>query len=177
MRAARWSATHPWRALGAWLAFVIVAVSLAMLVPTAETTDADYRQGESGRADAMMSDAGLVDVDSENVLITSDSADKPDRAEATQAAQDLTALIRDTDGVAEISEPQWSPDGSAMLIAIQFAKDQDDVRTCSRTPSRSRPTTRPSRSGRSATSASTRPSTSASARTSLQPRASASPSP
>ncbi len=130
MRAARWSATHPWRALGAWLAFVIVAVSLAMLVPTAETTDADYRQGESGQADAMMTDAGLVDVDSENVLITADSAasaDKPDRAEATQAAQDLTALMRDTEGVAEISEPQWSPDGSAMLIAIQLAKDQDDV--------------------------------------------------
>ena len=56
--------------MAAWLAFVVVAVTLAMAVPTAETTDADYRQGESGRADAMMTDAGLVDVDSENVLIT-----------------------------------------------------------------------------------------------------------
>ena len=127
MRAARWSATHPWRAVGAWIAFVVVAVTLAMAVPTAETTDADYRQGESGQADAMMTDAGLVDADSENVLITGQDAGQPDRAEATQAAQDLTALMRDTEGVAEVGEPQWSPDGSAMLIAIQLAKDQDDV--------------------------------------------------
>ena len=127
MRAARWSATHPWRALAAWLAFVAVAVVLAMAVPTAETTDADYQQGESGRAEAMMTDAGLVDVDSENVLITSQDANQPDRAEAAQAAQDLTALMGDTEGVAAVSEPQWSPDGSALLIAIQLAKDQDDV--------------------------------------------------
>jgi RND superfamily putative drug exporter len=127
MRAARWSATHPWRAVGAWIAFVVVAVGLAMVVPTAETTDADYRQGESGQADAMMTDSGLVDADSENVLITGKDSGQPDRAEATQAAQDLTALMRGTEGVAEVGEAQWSPDGSAMLIAIQLAKDQDDV--------------------------------------------------
>ena len=54
LRAARWSATHPWRAIAAWLGLVVVAVGLAMAVPTAETTDADYRMGESGRADAMV---------------------------------------------------------------------------------------------------------------------------
>ena len=127
MRAARWSATHPWKALAAWLAFVAVAVTLAMAVPTAETTDADYRLGESGRADAMITDAGLTEADSENVLVTADGADQPGRADATRAAEELTALVRDTTGVAAVSEPQWSPDGSAMLIAIQLAKDQDDV--------------------------------------------------
>ena len=35
LRAARWSATHPWRAILAWLAFVLVAVGLAIAVPTA----------------------------------------------------------------------------------------------------------------------------------------------
>ena len=53
LRAARWSATHPWRAIGAWFAFVVIAVALAALVPTKQTTDADYRIGDSGRADAM----------------------------------------------------------------------------------------------------------------------------
>ena len=33
LRAARWSATHPWRAILAWLAFVGVAVGLAVAVP------------------------------------------------------------------------------------------------------------------------------------------------
>ena len=57
LRAARWSATHPWRAILAWLVFVLVAVGLAVAVPTADTKDADYRLGESGRADALV-DAG-----------------------------------------------------------------------------------------------------------------------
>ena len=34
LRAARWSATHPWRAILAWLVFVLVAVGLAVAVPT-----------------------------------------------------------------------------------------------------------------------------------------------
>ena len=70
LRAARWSATHPWRAIAAWLGLVVVAVGLAMAVPTVETTDADYRMGESGRADAMVEAAGLDAPDAENVLIT-----------------------------------------------------------------------------------------------------------
>ena len=70
LRAARWSATHPWRAIAAWLGLVVVAVGLAMAVPTVETTDADYRMGESGRADAMVDAAGLDAPDAENVLIT-----------------------------------------------------------------------------------------------------------
>ena len=61
LKAARWSATHPWRAIGAWFAFVAIAVSLAALVPTKETTDADYRLGESGRADAMATAGHFAD--------------------------------------------------------------------------------------------------------------------
>ena len=45
---------HPWRAILAWLVFVLVAVGLAIAIPTQEPTDADYRLGESGRADAMV---------------------------------------------------------------------------------------------------------------------------
>jgi RND superfamily putative drug exporter len=127
IRAARWSATHPWKALATWVVFVAVAVGLAMAVPTVETTDADYRLGESGRADALVTEAGLVDPDSENVLVTAADAEKPDRAEATQAAEELTARLTETEGVAEVGKPQWSPDDSAMLIAIQLAKDQEDV--------------------------------------------------
>ena len=58
MRAARWSALHPWRAILAWLVFVLVAVGLAVAVPTADTKDSDYRLGESGRADALVDQAG-----------------------------------------------------------------------------------------------------------------------
>ena len=53
-RAARWSATHPWRAIGAWFLLVAVAVGLAMVVPSNEVKDSDYRVGESGRAEALL---------------------------------------------------------------------------------------------------------------------------
>ena len=49
-RTARWCALHPWRAILGWVAFVAFAVGLATMIPTHETTDADYRLGESGRA-------------------------------------------------------------------------------------------------------------------------------
>src|SRR3954447_3272882 len=70
LRAARWSATHPWRAIGAWFALVVVATSLAFVVHTQQTTDADYRLGDSGRADAMTSAAHLTHGQVESILVT-----------------------------------------------------------------------------------------------------------
>jgi RND superfamily putative drug exporter len=35
-RAARWSAQHPWRAIGAWLFFVVAATALAATISTRE---------------------------------------------------------------------------------------------------------------------------------------------
>ena len=77
LRAARWSATHPWRAIGAWFAFVAVAVALAALVPTQQTTDADYRLGESGRADAMVAAGHFPGGQVESVLVTAARRRRP----------------------------------------------------------------------------------------------------
>ena len=86
MRAARWSALHPWRAILAWLVFVLVAVGLAVAVPTAETRDSDYRLGESGRADALVDQANLDSPTTENVLITPAHGASLDSVEARSAA-------------------------------------------------------------------------------------------
>ena len=95
-RAARWSATHPWRAIGAWFLFVVVAVGLAAAVPTEHPTDADYRVGESGRAELMADAAGLGDAPTENVLVTAtDGALDPADAEAAaDLEQSLAAAER-----------------------------------------------------------------------------------
>jgi RND superfamily putative drug exporter len=124
-RAARWSALHPWRAILAWLAFVIAAVALAIAVPTQSPDDADYRLGESGRAEAWIHEAGLESPDSENVLITADGT--LDRAEANDAAAEIRAGMSAVDGVVEVAEPLWSPDHSALLVAVQLAKDHDEL--------------------------------------------------
>ena len=126
MRAARWSATHPWRAILGWLALVVVAVGLAGSVSTEEASDSDYRLGESGVADRWVHEAGLASPDSEEVLVTADSGTL-DRAQADEAAARLMHDLRPIEGVTEVSEAQWNPDNTAMLISIQLAKDHDDA--------------------------------------------------
>ncbi|WP_269204013.1 MMPL family transporter [Nocardioides sambongensis] len=128
MRAARWSAEHPWRAIGAWVALVAFAVGLAMAIPTAETTDADYRVGESGRADAMLAEADLHGPDTESVLITADPADTAlDRQEATAVAAEVTAAAREVGDVAAVGAPQWDGDRTALLVPIEMTEDAEDA--------------------------------------------------
>ncbi len=125
-RTARWCALHPWRAILGWVAFVAFAVGLATMIPTQETTDADYRLGESGRADAMVAAAGFEETDDEQVLITAKSGDL-DPARAEQAASAVVAGMEGLTGVDKVDGPQASPDGTAYLISVQLARDQDDV--------------------------------------------------
>ncbi len=125
-RIARWCALHPWRAILGWIALVAFAVGLATMIPTQETTDADYRLGESGRADAMVASAGFENPDTEHVLITARSGDL-DKAAAQQAAAAVVAGMTELEAVDEVAEPQASPDGSAYLISVTLARDQAAV--------------------------------------------------
>ena len=127
IRAARWSAMHPWRAILAWLIFVLVAVGLAIAIPTQEPSDADYRLGDSGRADAMVESAGLEAPTTENVLITAKGDTALDQQAAESAAAELSSRMSAVDGVEQVSEPQWNPDRSALLMEIQLAKDHEDA--------------------------------------------------
>jgi putative drug exporter of the RND superfamily len=122
LRVARWSATHPWRAIAAWFLFVAIAVGLAVAIPTAQTTDADYDMGDSGRAAALVRGAGLDAPDSESVLITGGTA-----AERDSAAQQLTQRATGAAGVARIAAPASSPDGKAVLVSIDLKDGTDDV--------------------------------------------------
>ena len=121
VRAARWSAAHPWRAVLGWLALVVVAVGLALAVPTQGATDADHRLGDSGRADRLVEQAGLDDPDSELVLVTGQ-----DQAAMSAAAAELTAGLSGLGDVADVAEPQWSPDRQALLLAVRLALDHGD---------------------------------------------------
>ncbi|MFN8099178.1 MAG: MMPL family transporter [Dermatophilaceae bacterium] len=126
MRAARWSATHPWRAITAWLALVVVAVGLALAVPVTQTTDADYRIGESGRAHAIATAAGLARPPVENVLITARDGTLDAKA-AASAASRVTHALANVPGVRAIDPPVPSPDRSALLVTVELAKGTTDV--------------------------------------------------
>ncbi len=120
-RAARWSAEHPWRAILTWLALVAAATSLAVLVPTKEAQPADYRIGDSGRADAMAERAGLGDPDTELVLLSGDAATLPD------AARQVARQMSRAEGVADVAPPVWNDDRTAMLVAVSLADGADDA--------------------------------------------------
>ncbi|NYG58090.1 RND superfamily putative drug exporter [Nocardioides daedukensis] len=122
IRAARWSATHPAKAIASWLAMVAFAVGLAFAVPTQTTQDADYRVGESGRAAEMVEDAGLDEPATEVVLIT---ADDLDAQAGLAAADDVRMAMAGLNEVEAVAEPQWNEDRTTLLVAVQLARDQD----------------------------------------------------
>ncbi|WGX96959.1 MMPL family transporter [Nocardioides sp. L-11A] len=125
-RAARWSATHPWRAIGAWLAFVVIAVGLAATIPTNDVEDADYRIGESGRAGAMIEEAGLDEPPSESVLVRA-RAGELDLADGGAAAAELADRMRTTPGVAGVGDAVPSADGTALLVPVELTADDVDA--------------------------------------------------
>lgn len=120
-RAARWSAEHPWRAILTWFVLVAAATSLAVLVPTHEAESADYRIGQSGRAEAMAERAGLTSPDTELVLLSGDRAQVPD------AAREVARRMTDAEGVSDVAPPVWNDDRTAMLVSVALADGVDDV--------------------------------------------------
>ena len=126
LRAARWSATHPWRAIGAWAAFVMVAVGLAVAIPTQSTTDADYGVGDSGKAAALVRGAGLESLPTEDVLVRAKSGATLDQSAGRAAADGIATRMRALAKVHEVTV-QRSPKGSAFLVDIQLARGTDDV--------------------------------------------------
>ncbi len=126
LRAARWSAIHPWRAIGAWFAFVAIAVALAALVPTKQTTDADYRLGESGRADAMVAAGHFPGGQVESVLVTARDGGAPTGSDVTHAAAQLRTRASALAGVTGVSAPQWNAAHDAALIDVHLKDSVDD---------------------------------------------------
>lgn len=126
LRAARWSATHPWWAIGGWLALVVVCTSLAVLLPVRSTQDVD-RVGESGRATAWVADARLAEADSELVLVTPADGGTLDAAAADAAVRDLAQALAGRADVAAVDPPAPAPDGSAVLVSVGLAAGVDDV--------------------------------------------------
>ncbi|WP_238334633.1 MMPL family transporter [Kribbella amoyensis] len=126
VRIARWSATHPWRAIGLWLVLVVVAVGLSIAIPKQQTKEADNWVGQSGQAAELIQRAGLEDKPSETVLIT--DPDGPlDRAAATSALTQLRQKMTAIDAVGAVGQPVWAENGKAALLPIELKGSADDA--------------------------------------------------
>ncbi|MGH3447655.1 MAG: MMPL family transporter [Nocardioidaceae bacterium] len=125
LKVARWSAEHPWRAVLIWVAFVAAAVAAGSTFSTQETTDADYRHGDSGRAEQITQQAGLDEPSTEHVLITARDGEL-NRATAESVASDLQREMRTEPVVAHVGDPVWSADKHALMLSVQLPRGDDD---------------------------------------------------
>ncbi|MEW2358401.1 MMPL family transporter [Spirillospora sp. NPDC029432] len=117
VRAARWSAGHPWRAIAGWFLFVALCFGIGMTVGGNAATTEDFRIGEAGRAEAMAAEGGLGRRPVERVLITARTG-ALDPATADGAARDVTARMKALPEVESVGAPVRSADGSAVRVDV-----------------------------------------------------------
>jgi RND superfamily putative drug exporter len=117
VRAARWSARRPWRAVAAWLVFVVLCLGVGIATGTHDATTEDYRVGEAGRAEAMAAEGGLQRRPEEQVLISRrDGA--PAGAEEQTAADDVKARMERLAEVDRVAAPVRSADGASIMVRV-----------------------------------------------------------
>ena len=124
-RAGRWSARHPWRAVGIWLVFVVLAMIAGSVAGSVKLTDAQSGVGEAGRAQRVVNSAFELHA-SEQVLLQSPTLRATDPA-FTAAIQAVTNGIHDTGLAANLRSPlqpgnggQVSADGHSALVLFDL---------------------------------------------------------
>ena len=126
VRVARWSATHPWRAIGLWLLLVVVAVGMSVAIPKQQTESKDNWVGQSGQAAELIEKAGLGDRPTETVLLT--DPDGPlDKAAASTAIAQLQQKLKALDSIQAVGQPVWSENGKAALVPMELKGSPDDA--------------------------------------------------
>jgi RND superfamily putative drug exporter len=124
VRVARWSATHPWRAVALWLVFVAACVTVGGMVGLREQGDLDNTVGQSGRAAHWVHDAHLAGSDTENVLITARGGTL-DSAAAHAAVTAVTNRMSRLPEVARVGQPATSPDHAAVTVEVTLRNDAE----------------------------------------------------
>ncbi len=123
--AGRWSATHPWTAIAAWLGAVVVLLLTGHLVGMRQLTNADSAVGQAGQAQQMISQ-NFPQRANESVLFDSQALQVG--SPAFQAAiRDVLTRIAATGRVTQIQSPldsrfanQVSPTRHAALLEFQI---------------------------------------------------------
>jgi putative drug exporter of the RND superfamily len=118
LKTARWSAEHPWRAVLLWIAFVGAAVGAGSAFSTVTTTDADYRLGESGRADEIITDSNLDGPGQESVLVTSRDGAELEPAQVHEVTGDIRDAMAPLDAVQDVGAPLIAENQEAALVPI-----------------------------------------------------------
>ncbi|CAL9427075.1 MMPL family transporter [Streptomyces sp. enrichment culture] len=129
VRIARWSATHPWSAIGLWVVFVALCLLLGGAAGTDRISDEESGVGESGRAGRITASGHFTEKPEENVLISAASGGKLDLATARKAAAELTGRMRALPEVESVGTALPAPDGTALLLPVTMTGDTETADT------------------------------------------------
>ncbi|SDD75793.1 MMPL family transporter [Streptomyces prasinopilosus] len=127
VRIARWSATHPWSAIGLWVVFVALCLLLGGAAGSHKISDEESGVGESGRAGRITAAGDFPEKPEENVLITAEDGRTFDAGAAREAAQDLSRRMRSLPEVEDVAPAVPSPDGRALLVTVTMKGDTENA--------------------------------------------------
>ena len=125
-RVGRWSTENRKKAIWGWLAFVVIALVIGGSVGSKELSDADTYQGESGRAEHALVDAGLDPPAGETVMIKSETLEAGDR-QFDAAIADVERRIGKVAVVENVESGTVSKDRHAALVTFDVKGDPDDA--------------------------------------------------
>ncbi|QFG22009.1 MMPL family transporter [Actinomadura sp. WMMB 499] len=125
VRVARWSAAHPWSAVGLWILFAALCLGLGTAAGTNDISDADSGVGESGRAGRIVAAGDFPEKPEENVLITATRGGPLDPRAARAAADDVVRRMRALPEVESVGRPVPAPDRTAVLVPVTMTGDTE----------------------------------------------------
>ncbi|HEY7077485.1 MAG TPA: MMPL family transporter [Solirubrobacteraceae bacterium] len=133
--AARWSALHRRRAIGGWLAFVLVCFFAGGAVGQRYLTQAQMGNGESGRAARAIDAADFPKLAHEQVLVQGRGGVRIRDASATAAVLDVVSRLMRVPYVGNVASPlapgvagQLARDGRSALVTFDVAGDEQQVK-------------------------------------------------
>ncbi|MFJ6694622.1 MMPL family transporter [Streptomyces sp. NPDC091272] len=127
VRVASWSALHPGRAIAGWFVFVALCLAVGIGLGTNSATAQDFQVGESGRAEAIATEAKVLERPSEQIMITSKSGPL-DEAQAETAAQDLTARMKKLPEVLDVAAPARAANGKMLMVEVTMKGVKREVK-------------------------------------------------
>jgi len=128
--AAGWSARHRRKAIGGWLAFVVLAFAIGGVVGQKYLTEAQMGNGQSAKATAIY-DRAFPNHSTEQVLVQGTGGVRIGAPAMSAAVRDLVARLHVLATVSEIRSPLGaggatlrSRDGRSLLVTFTIAGDE-----------------------------------------------------
>ncbi len=119
VRAARWSATHRWAAVGVWVLFVLLAAGLGGAIGNRQINPVRELAGKSGTAARATDAVSFGDRPTESVLIQPRGSGPADRSALDGVATDLSRRYAALPGVSVVSRPVPSAaDGRSLMLPV-----------------------------------------------------------